>query len=48
MVDKMKYLEQCADQTDSYVINHKQMAGVAIVMFLKQQIGDFDPDNQDQ
>ena len=47
MTDKKRHLEQSAYPTDPSMMNHKQMAGVAIVIFLKEQMGDFDPDDKD-
>ena len=42
MVDKMRHLEVSADQTDPSMMCHKQMPGVAIEIFLRQQMGDLD------
>ena len=48
MDDKMGHLEQSANQTDPSMMSHKEMSGVAIVNFLKEQMGDFDPDDKNQ
>ena len=42
MVDKMGHLDQSADPTDPSMMSHKQMPGVAIVIFLREQMGDAD------
>ena len=45
MVDKMGYLEQSADLTDPSMMSHRQMPGAAIVIFLREQMGDPDDEN---
>ncbi len=48
LVDKMRHLEKSADPTDPSMMSHKQMSGAAIVIFIKHQMGDFDPDDKDK
>ena len=47
MVDKMGHLVESPQPTDTSMKRHKQMVGVAFVMLLKDQMGDFDPDAKD-
>ena len=45
MIDKMRYLEQSAKQTNPLMMKYIQMPGVAIQNFLRQQMGDPDDEN---
>ena len=45
MVDMKRYLDKSAEQTDSSMMSHKQMSGIAIQIFLKQQMGDPNDEN---